>query len=146
MKAQQLDSTHAHTDKQNATDEVFSQQQGVKVFLGLLKLTLALAVLIMIGLVISYACSNLESVERLITTTKPWLLSWRMLMFLILIAGWPKWSVMYAQWAGMNKAQLDRMLAYRWRIVIWLLVMEAVLSQDILSEFANNLITKDTTR
>ncbi len=144
MKAQQLDSTHAHTDKQNATDEVFSQQQGVKVFLGLLKLTLALAVLIMIGLVISYAYSNLESVERLITTTKPWLFFWRMLVFLLLIAGWQKWSVMYAQWAGMNKTQLDRMLAYRWRIAIWLLVMEVVLSQGILSEFVNNLITKDT--
>jgi len=120
-----------------------SQQQGTKVFTVSLKLTLALAVLIMIGLVISYAYSNLESVDKFITTAKPWLLFWRMLLFLALIAGWPQWSTLYAQWAGMNKAQLDRMLEYRWRMALWLLVMEAVLSQGILSEFVNGLVTKD---
>ena len=131
MKVPQLNSTQ-------------SQQQGAKVFLGLLKLTMALAVLIIIGLVISYAHTNLESVDKLITTANPWLLSWRVVAFLVLIAGWPKWSDMYVQWAGMNKAQLDRMLEYRWRIALWLLVMEAVLSQGILSEFVNNLVISDT--
>jgi len=121
-----------------------SQQQGAKVFLGLLKLTMALAFLIIIGLVISYAHTNLESVDKLITTAKPWLLSWRVVAFLVLISGWPKWSVMYGQWAGMNKAQLDRMLEYRWRIALWLLIMETVLSQGVLSEFVNNLVTRDT--
>lgn len=105
---------------------------------------MALAFLIIIGLVISYAYTNLESVDRLMITAKPWLLLWRMVVFLVLIAGWPQWSAMYAQWAGMNKAQLDRMLGCRWRIALWLLVMESVLSQGILSEFANNLVTRDT--
>jgi len=121
-----------------------SQQQGSKVFIRSLKLTMTLAVLIMIGLVISYAYTNLESVDKFITTTKPWLLFWRMLLFLALIAGWPQWSSMYVQWAGMNKAQLDSMLEYRWRIALWLLIMEVVLSQGVLSEFVNNLITTET--
>jgi len=121
-----------------------SQQQGSKVFIRSLKLTMALAVLIIIGLVISLSYTNLESVDTFITTTKPWLLFWRMLLFLALIAGWPQWSVMYAKWAGMNKLQLDRMLGCRWRIALWLLIMEAVLSQGILSEFVNGLVTKDT--
>jgi len=120
-----------------------SQQQGAKVFKVSLKLTMALAVLIIAGLMISYAYTNLESVDKFITTTKPWLLFWRMLVFLALIAGWPQWSSMYAQWAEMNKAQLNRMLKYRWRIALWLLIMEAVLSQGILSEFVNKLITTD---
>lgn len=122
-----------------------SQPQGSKVFIGSLKLTMALAVLIMIGLVISYTYSNLESVDTFITTAKPWLLFWRILLFLVLIAGWPQWSSIYAQWAVMNKAQLDRMLACRWQIALWLLVMEAVFSQNVLSEFVNNLITRGTT-
>jgi len=121
-----------------------SQQQGTKVFIASLKLTVALAVLIIIGLVISLAYSNLASVDKFITTTKPWLLFWRMLLFLELIAGWPQWSTMYAQWVGMNKVQLDSMLEYRWRIALWLLVMEAVLSQGVLSEFVNKLITTET--
>ncbi len=120
------------------------QQQGSKVFIRSLKLTMILAVLIMIGLVIGYAYINLESVDKFITTAKPWLLFWRMLLFLTIIAGWPQWSTMYTQWAGMNKAQLDRMLECRWRIALWLLVMEAVLSQGILSEFVNGLVTKGT--
>ncbi|HHA19077.1 MAG TPA: hypothetical protein ENK70_05170, partial [Methylophaga sp.] len=65
MKVPQLNSTQSQ------------QQQGAKVFIGLLKLTMALAFLIIIGLVISYAHTNLESVDKLITTAKPWLLSWR---------------------------------------------------------------------
>ncbi len=121
-----------------------SQQQGAKVFTVLLKLTMTLAVLIIIGLMISYAYTNLESIDKLITTAKPWLLSWRVLAFLVLITGWQQWSNMYAQWAGMNKAQLDSMLAYRWRIALWLLIMEAVLSQGVLSEFVNSLVTRDT--
>jgi len=120
-----------------------SQQQGSKVFIVSLKLTMTLAVLIIIGLVISLAYSNLESVDKFITTTKPWLLFWRILLFLALIAGWPQWSTMYAQWAGMDKAQLNSMLGCRWRIALWLLIMEAVLSQGVLSEFVNKLITTD---
>ena len=121
-----------------------SQQQGSKIFIVSLKLTMTLAVFIIIGLVIIYAYSNLASVDKFITTAKPWLLFWRMLLFLALIAGWPQCSSMYAQWAGMNKAQLDRMLEYRWRIALWLLVMEVVLSQGVLSEFVNKLITTET--
>jgi len=121
-----------------------SQQQGAKVFTVSLKLTMVLAVLIIIGLMISYAYTNLESVDKFITTAKPWLLFWRMLIFLALIAGWPQWSTLYAQWAGMNKAQLDGMLEYRWRMAIWLLVMEAILSQGILTEFVNNVVMRDT--
>ena len=144
MKVPQLNTTQSQTYKTSSADSMFSQQQGAKVFLGLLKLTMALAFLIIIGLVISYAHTNLESVDKLITTAKPWLLSWRVVAFLVLISGWPKWSVMYGQWAGMNKAQLDRMLEYRWRIALWLLIMETVLSQGVLSEFVNNLVTRDT--
>jgi len=121
-----------------------SQQQGVKVFTVSLKLTMVLAVLIIIGLIISYAYTNLESVDKFITTAKPWLFFWRMLLFLALIAGWPQWSTLYAQWAGMNKAQLDRMLEYRWRMAIWLLVMEVILSQGILTEFVNNVAMRET--
>jgi len=119
------------------------QQQGSKVFIRSLKLTMTLAILIMIGLVIGYAYTNLESVDKFITTTKPWLLFWRMLLFLALIAGWSQWSVMYAKWATLTEAQLIRMLECRWRIALWLLIMEVVLSQGILSEFVNGLVTRD---
>jgi len=144
MKVPQLNTTQSQTYKTSSADSMFSQQQGAKVFIRSLKLTMVLAVLIIIGLVISYAYTNLESVDKFITTVKPWLLFWRMLVFLALIAGWSQWSVMYAQWAGMNKAQIDRMLGCRWRISLWLLIMEAVLSQGVLIEFVNNLVTMDT--
>lgn len=144
MKAPLFNPNQSQPHKTSRADIVFSQQQGAKVFISSLKFTMVLAVLIIIGLVVSYAYSNLESIDRVITRTEPWLLTWRVLVFFVLIAGWPKWSVMYAQWADMNKDQLDRMLRCRWRIALWLLIMEAILVQGILTEFVNNLVIRDT--
>ena len=144
MKQIRINATPLSAQKHKTANSTFAQQQGTKAFTGSLKITAGLALLICVGLIVSVATSNLETIDRLLGSVRPWLLSWRILVFLVLIGGWRQWSVIYTQWAGMNEAQLVRMLDCRWRIAIWLLVMEAVLSQGVLSEFVNNLVAVET--
>ena len=112
---------------------------GIKIFKTLVIMTCMFALIIIIGLAVSLNYSNVEKIDQLMLLSRPWLGVWRLLLFLIVFGFWPKWSVLYAGWASMNTEQLELMLAYRWRMALWVLVMEAVFSQKILSHFVNQL-------
>ena len=115
-------------------------QRGTKVFKTLVLMTCVFALIIIIGLTVSVTYSNVEAIDQFMLQSRPWLGGWRLLVFLIIFGFWPKWSVLYAGWASMNTEQLELMLAYRWRMALWVLVMEAVFSQKILSHFVNQLL------
>ena len=112
---------------------------GIKIFKTLVIMTCMFALIIIIGLAVSLNYSNVEKIDQLMLLSRPWLGVWRLLLFLIVFGFWPKWSVFYASWTSMNTEQLELMLAYRWRMALWVLVMEAVFSQKILSHFVNQL-------
>jgi len=114
-------------------------QRGTKVFKTLVMMACVLTLIIIIGLAVSLSYSNVEAIDQFMLQSRPWLGGWRLLVFLIIFGFWPKWSVLYAGWASMNTEQLELMLAYRWRMALWVLVMEAVFSQKILSHFVNQL-------
>ena len=114
-------------------------QRGTKVFKTLVMMACVLALIIIIGLAVSLSYSNVGTIDKFMLQSRPWLGVWRLLLFLIVFGFWPKWSVLYAGWASMNTEQLELMLAYRWRMALWVLVMEAVFSQKILSHFVNQL-------
>lgn len=126
-----IDSLQTENEKQ-------SSQRGTKILKTLVLMT-CVFVLIIIGLIVSVTYSNVEAIDQFMLQSRPWLGVWRLLVFLIIFGFWPKWSVLYAGWASMNTEQLALMLAYRWRMALWVLVMEGVFSQNILTHFVNQL-------
>lgn len=121
-------------------NETAGVSRGKKVFRWSLIVTGILAALIAIGLAVSVSYSNIETIDRFMLDSKPWLGYWRLLLFAAVFGGWNRWSAMYAVWVSMSAEQLDLMIGYRWRMAAWVLVMEAVFSQHVLIDFVNNLL------
>lgn len=109
------------------------QRKGVKVFRWLL---IIFAVLVLMIAAFSFAVSygNPGAVTQWLESSKFTLTLWRLLLFLILIGGWRYWSELYAYWTSLSDEQFEKMLDYRWRVAAWLLIMEMIFSQHILSE------------
>jgi hypothetical protein len=112
-----------------------SKERGDEAFRLTLKITAWLAIVVIIGLGVSLSFYDMTTVESALESADIWLAFWRLGIFLALIGGWNRWTALYANWSGMEDAQYSEMLSYRWRIALWLLVMEAVLSQKVLSKF-----------
>jgi len=60
---------------------------------------------------------------------------WRLFVFITLIAGWNYWIEKLSNWMHLSNAKKTLYLNYRWRFSLWLLVIEALLIQDVLAEF-----------
>ena len=119
-------------------------KKGKQVFRWSLIMTAVFSLIIFIGLSISHYLYSTETIHPFLDGIKPWLAAWRFCLFMVLIGGWRQWTAVYAKWAGLSGDQLDRMLGYRWRMALWLLVMEAVFLQGILTEFVNSVITMES--
>ncbi len=115
-------------------DKSGQQKKGRRVYRWLLRISAALALLVICALVIAVTFDRVDLIQQWSYSAKTWLSSWRLLCFVLIIGGWRYGSSWYAQWTGLDDNQLDRMLDYRWRVALWLLVMEAIFSQNILTE------------
>lgn len=114
-------------------------QRGRKVFAGSLWITAIFSFAIAVGLIVASFYYPIETIKRAVESAEWPLAVWRIGLFLVIIIGWPRWSAIYAAWAGLSCEQLALMLSYRWRMALWLLIMEAVLSQGVLGQFIDNL-------
>ena len=112
----------------------FSREKGAGAYRWLFISCSLLALGILITLLIVVSINNVEVIPQWQNLTSPWLLIWRLFLFLALIGGWRYWSELYTQWANLDESQLSQMLSYRWRIALWLLIMEAIFSQHLLTE------------
>ncbi|MGY6275087.1 hypothetical protein [Methylomonas sp. MgM2] len=65
---------------------------------------------------------------------------WRLSLFLLLIGGWSVFTDEYADWVGLTLEQTASLKAYRWRMAVWLLVMEALFCQTLWLGFARTLV------
>ncbi len=65
---------------------------------------------------------------------KPWLVYWRLGLFLSLVGGWPCWVGHYARWANLDTGQQHVLRHYRWRFALILLMIEAILVQRVFAE------------
>ena len=118
-----------------------TQEKGAKVFRWSLIIFAGLTLTVIVGLMISVAYYDIEAIDQFMAAARPWLSVWRLLLFVIVIGGWRVWTAVYAKWVGLTDVQWGRMLDYRWRMALWLLVTEAVFTQGVLIEFVNNMIT-----
>lgn len=105
-----------------------------------LGLALLAALMMLVGLVLGLWAyqAGLPAVERALDAAKPYLAAWRLLVFLILIGGWPRWIDVAARRWRWPEAKRRAVLALRWRAVAWLLVIEALFVQNVGGEFARN--------
>jgi hypothetical protein len=65
---------------------------------------------------------------------------WRLLLVLLLIGGWPYLVSFYAERAGLTADQRSSLQAYRWRLALWLLALELIACQALLTHFAETVM------
>ena len=106
--------------------------------LGLLGLTaLAVVLTIGVGLLLWQAVelSDMSQVSAQIDQIKPFASGIRLALIGLVAVLWP-WLIGLAHRAGrISEEQREDLLAQRWRLVGWLLVIELVLGQDLLTRF-----------
>ncbi len=68
---------------------------------------------------------------------KPYLALWRLFIFIVIIGGWHTWMEWFAQWADLTPQQHQFYRQYRWRFALWLIVIEALLVQNILADLVD---------
>jgi hypothetical protein len=105
---------------------------------GLLGLSLLVAVLAAgVGVLLWQAVelSSMAQVAARVDDLKPIASGIRLALIGLVAALWP-WLIGLAHRAGcIGKKQRDDLLAQRWRLVGWLLVIELVLGQELLGRF-----------
>ncbi len=99
-----------------------------------LRLTiLAIVLALTIGTVLMYALqiTSVVAVQSSIDSYKPFLTGLRLMVIGLIALAWPK-LIQYAQQSGrISKERKAQLLAQRWRMVGWLLIIELVLSQNL---------------
>ncbi|MCH9662087.1 MAG: hypothetical protein K0U66_00330 [Gammaproteobacteria bacterium] len=83
---------------------------------------------------------GLDDLSALIQIAEPWLLIWRLLVFVILIGGWPHWINHGVQKGWIPIDQRTELIGYRWLLAIWLLLLESLLNQGLLVSIVDALI------
>ena len=82
----------------------------------------------------SVQTTSVVAVQTRIDALKPLLTGIRVSLIALLAMGWP-WIVNALQRCGrLDDTQATNLLAVRWRIVTWLVVIELVLGQNLLAQ------------
>jgi len=109
-------------------------------FLRLLFLSgLALAGLATIGTITWHHFQDARVIARTLEQAGPWLAAWRAALFIGLIGTWPRWVAWLAHRYSWPDAQRRHVLAQRWRVAAWLIVIELLLVQNVTGRFINAL-------
>jgi hypothetical protein len=127
------------SDEKPNDQAAMARKRGRQVFTGSVLVTAGCSLVIAIGLIVASSYYPIETIERAVESAELPLAVWRIGLFVAIIGGWPRGSVLYAAWAGLSNEQLTFMLNYRWRMALWLLLMEAVLSHGVVVDFIDNL-------
>ena len=102
-----------------------------KAFRSIVRAFVVLSAFIAAGVVLWTVQTDHSSVERSIEATKPYLALWRVFLFLALIGAWRHWVELMARWTGMNNDQIQYVRSQRWRIAVWLILIELILIQAL---------------
>ncbi|PLY13897.1 MAG: hypothetical protein C0631_12795 [Sedimenticola sp.] len=82
----------------------------------------------------SVETSSVVAVQTRIDALKPLLTGIRVSLIALLAIGWP-WIVnAFQRWGRLDETQTGNLLAVRWRIVAWLVVIELVLGQNLFGQ------------
>ena len=98
---------------------------------------LAIALTIGIGVVLWQAVelSSVARVSEQMDSVKTFASVVRLAVIGAVAASWPKWAHLAYRYGRIDEARREDLLAQRWRVVGWLLVIEIVLGQDLIGRF-----------
>jgi len=104
-------------------------------FKGLFLLFAGVVVLAAAGLLLWGQFESMETIGSRLQMAAPWLTVWRIAAIVALIAAWPR----IVPWMTANPAAREALLAARWRIAVWLAILELVLGQGLVTAFVAGL-------
>ena len=90
----------------------------------------ALVTAVAVGLWVWMARSGLEAAELMLARAAPWLLCWRLLLFVALMVYWRELVRGLSTYAGLSDAATAALRRWRVRAGIGLIVMDLVLVED----------------
>lgn len=79
-------------------------------------------------------------IEHTVASLHTGFYGWRIALFIAVIGGWQTWTASYARWAGLNAGQRELLRTYRWRMALWLIVLEASWVQQVPVAFIHVLL------
>ena len=101
-------------------------------FLGLSLLAVALTIIVGVVLWEGVELSSVSRVSAQIDTIRPFASAVRLAVIGAVAALWPRLAHLAYRYGRIDEARRDDLLAQRWRVVGWLLVIELVLGQNLL--------------
>ena len=101
-------------------------------FLGLSLLAVALTIIVGVVLWEGVELSSVSRVSAQIDTIRPFASAVRLAVIGAVAALWPRLAHLAYRYGRIDEARRDDLLAQRWRLVGWLLVIELVLGQNLL--------------
>jgi|GEM_PF-325832 len=97
---------------------------------------LALALALVAGGILwhSVETSSVSEIQTQVDAMKPVFTGIRLFLITLVAVVWPFVTSNLHRWGRINEVQATTMLALRWRIVTWLVVIELVLGQNLLGQ------------
>lgn len=111
----------------------FAMRRRWFVLLTLLAFGLALGIGVFLWL--SVQTSSVAALQTRIEVMKPAFTMIRLLLIGLVALSWPAITRRLHRWGRVDEAGAARLLSLRWRIVTWMVVIELVLGQNLLSRF-----------
>ena len=98
---------------------------------------LSIALIAVLGVLLRYSAErySLSAVSEQIQWLKPLAGATRLLLIGLLAAIWPRLVDLAVQYRRVDAAARSRLIALRWRVVIWLLIIELMIGQDLVHRF-----------
>ena len=87
----------------------------------------------------SVQTSSVAAIQTRIDVMKPAFTTIRFLLIGLVALLWPALTNVLHRWGRVDEAGAARLLSLRWRIVTWLVVIELMLGQNLLSRFMSAL-------
>jgi len=104
-------------------------------FLGLSLLAVTLTIIVGVLLWQAVELSTVAQVSAQIDKIRPVASGVRLVLISLVAALWPRLVQITHRYGRVDEARRDDILAQRWRVVGWLLVIELVLGQDLFGRF-----------
>ena len=78
--------------------------------------------------------SSVSEIQTRVDALKPVFTGIRLFLIALVAVAWPFVTNRLHRWGRIDEAQATALLALRWRIVTWLVVIELVLGQNLLGQ------------
>jgi len=101
---------------------------------------LILAGLAVVGIVAWHHLTDTQTVATNIAKIRPWLAAWRAALFVVLVGLWPRLINSLADRYRWSEPHRRYITAQRWRVSVWLIVIELVLVQNLIGKFVNGFV------